>query len=74
MVILHDLLEMEPYLPKAIKGAAKDTNGGTSTGSGTSTPEEEIPYPPMVRLSEKVEEQLRQKLARTRAAHPRRNP
>ncbi len=58
LIILHDLLDLEPYLPKMNKQAIKETlpDAGENT-----------PYPPVVRLPEKVEQQLRQKLARTRS-------
>lgn len=69
LVILHDLLEMEPYLPKTVRGVT-----AYKSSDSPSPLEGDIPYPPMVRLSEKVEQQLRQKLARARAANPRRNP
>ncbi|HEX3043335.1 MAG TPA: DUF1998 domain-containing protein, partial [Bacillota bacterium] len=55
LVILHDLLELEPYVPKFKK---------SSEPSGlTGVAEEPVPFPPMLRLPEKVEEQLRKKLA-----------
>ncbi len=57
LVILHDLLEIEPYIPKVISKAADIT---------VSVPEETMPYPPLVKLPEKVEEQLRQKLTALR--------
>ena len=59
LVILHDLLELAPYIPKAVRQVVQPA-------MPVSEPEAGIPYPPLVRLPEKVEEQLRQKLMRTR--------
>jgi DEAD/DEAH box helicase domain-containing protein len=55
LVILHDLLEMEPYVPKFKRSL--EPSGLTGVA------EEPVPFPPMLRLPEKVEEQLRKKLA-----------
>jgi DEAD/DEAH box helicase domain-containing protein len=63
LVILHDLLEMEPYIPSAVKKPIAD-NGGS---------QELLPYPPLVRLPDRVEQQLRQKLANLRRKHNDRN-
>ena len=53
LVILHDLLELEPYIPSIIsKPIATNIE-----------PAELVSYPPLVRLPDKVEQQLRQKLA-----------
>jgi DEAD/DEAH box helicase domain-containing protein len=60
LLILHDLLELEPYIPKVVKQAIQQATPAP-------VPEAGIPYPPLVRLPEKVEEQLRQKLARAHA-------
>lgn len=55
LVILHDLLELEPHLPqmKTQQETPISVNGLV----------DQTPYPPLVRLPEKIEEQLRQKLA-----------
>lgn len=57
LVILHDLLELEPYTPKVIAVSENMANANNK---------EPEPFPPLVRLSDKVEEQLRKKLANLR--------
>ena len=64
LVILHDLLEIEPYIPAAI------INSGDHTDSNQGTSQENVPYPPLVRLPDKVEQQLRQKLVILRRNKP----
>ncbi|HEX7714172.1 MAG TPA: DEAD/DEAH box helicase [Bacillota bacterium] len=54
LVILHDLLELPPYIPRV----AKEPVQATPTKA-----DPVVAYPPFVPLPEKVEEQLRQKLA-----------
>lgn len=58
LVVLHDLLELEPYLPKL----------GVENGVLNSETQENgaVAYPPLVRLPEKIEQQLRQKLTALR--------
>ena len=53
LVILHDLLELEPYIPSIVSKSI-DPNA---------QPVDLVSYPPLVRLPDKVEQQLRQKLA-----------
>ncbi|HOJ77830.1 MAG TPA: DEAD/DEAH box helicase [Bacillota bacterium] len=53
LVILHDLLGLEPYIPTSIR----------SSNSSVKNSSDSIEYPKLVRLPEKIEEQLRQKLA-----------
>jgi ATP-dependent helicase YprA (DUF1998 family) len=54
LVVLHDLLEIEPYIPQS----------KIAVGAACFTPEEAPgEMPPLVRLPEKIEEQLRRKLA-----------
>ncbi|MCL6591717.1 MAG: DEAD/DEAH box helicase [Firmicutes bacterium] len=55
LVILHDLLEMAPYTPKIIR-RPESIFPKSPPGDGE-------PFPPLLRLPEKVEEQLRKKLA-----------
>ncbi|HBF35938.1 MAG TPA: ATP-dependent helicase [Firmicutes bacterium] len=57
LVILHDLLEIEPYIPAVI------TKSADHPSVTFGRPEETVSYPPLVRLPDKVEQQLRQKLA-----------
>ncbi len=57
LVILHDLLEIDPYIPAAV------TSSAVQTDANQGVPQENVPYPPLVRLPDKVEQQLRQKLA-----------
>ncbi len=59
LVILHDLLEIEPYIPQVRARELSAVN--QSAGSA-----ENVPFPPVIRLPEKIEEQLRRKLANTR--------
>jgi DEAD/DEAH box helicase domain-containing protein len=54
LVMLHDLLEMEPYLPKIHRIDANPDNQENRV---------EADFPPVVRLPEKIEEQLRNKIA-----------
>lgn len=56
LVILHDLLELEPYIPHTVTGDTTELPGKTPTA-------EEGDFPPVVRLPEKIEQQLRKKLA-----------
>ncbi|TCL64290.1 DEAD/DEAH box helicase domain-containing protein [Hydrogenispora ethanolica] len=58
LIILHDLLELEPYVPKERKAPA--------VAGASATPVPDVPYPPLLRLPEKIEQQLRQKLAMPR--------
>lgn len=55
LVMLHDLLEMEPYLPKMPDNDWKDIKDENRA---------EVDFPPLVRLPEKIEEQLREKIAK----------
>ena len=57
LVMLHDLLELEPYLPRVIKAALCFESGHGNTGC------QAVALPPLVPLPSKIEEQLRQKLA-----------
>ncbi len=57
LVILHDLLEIAPYIPAPV------TIPAVQTGANPGVTQENVPYPPLVRLPDKVEQQLRQKLA-----------
>jgi DEAD/DEAH box helicase domain-containing protein len=57
LVILHDLLEIEPYQPRTLVEA---------TGVRDDAVSELPPYPPLVRLPEKIEQQLRDKLIQLR--------
>ncbi len=57
LVILHDLLEIAPYIPAPL------TIPAVQTGANPGASQENVPYPPLVRLPDKVEQQLRQKLA-----------
>jgi DEAD/DEAH box helicase domain-containing protein len=54
LVILHDLLELEPYIPSP---ARRPVPAETPTER-----DEAVAYPPLVRLPEKIEQQLRAKL------------
>ncbi|HOP75520.1 MAG TPA: DEAD/DEAH box helicase [Bacillota bacterium] len=54
LVILHDLLELEPYMPR------QSFSGDPGL---IETREDAMAFPPVVRLPEKIEQQLRQKLA-----------
>jgi DEAD/DEAH box helicase domain-containing protein len=56
LIILHDLLELEPYIPSSNKNSIP----------ANAEPERQVDYPPLVRLPDKVEQQLRQKLAAIR--------
>lgn len=56
LVILHDLLELEPYLPSFPQTVLPGDNSARTGEDGQA-------YPPLVRLPEKIEEQLRRKLA-----------
>jgi ATP-dependent helicase YprA (DUF1998 family) len=57
LVILHDLLELEPYQPRPMVAPVD---------SRTNPDEALPPYPPLVRLPEKIEQQLREKLTQLR--------
>ena len=57
LVILHDLMDLEPYIPSPVAKAAPE--------QGRPGAAEAIePLPPLIPLPSKVEEQLRQKLAK----------
>ncbi|HBE76260.1 MAG TPA: ATP-dependent helicase [Firmicutes bacterium] len=53
LIILHNLLELEPYIPSSSKNSI----------AANVEPDRRVDYPPLVRLPDKVEQQLRQKLA-----------
>lgn len=55
LVVLHDLLELEPYIPKG-------PSGSSASLSSSETKIENAAYPPLIRLPEKIEQQLREKL------------
>ncbi len=57
LIVLHDLLELEPYLPKAPRVS--------NLATGAVLPDD-TPFPPVVRLPEQIEQQLRNKLANPR--------
>jgi ATP-dependent helicase YprA (DUF1998 family) len=55
LVILHDLLELEPYVPRPARQQP-------APGEAATLDDEPVPYPPLIRLPEKIEQQLREKL------------
>jgi DEAD/DEAH box helicase domain-containing protein len=58
LIILHDLLELEPYIPRPL--------GQPAPVEGEIGSENSVPYPPVVRLPDKIEQQLREKLIQLR--------
>ncbi|HEY8463999.1 MAG TPA: DEAD/DEAH box helicase [Bacillota bacterium] len=58
LVVLHDMLEMEPYIPRQKQVPAYAWI--------LTAPDENRPLPPLVRLPEKIEQQLREKLINLR--------
>jgi DEAD/DEAH box helicase domain-containing protein len=59
LVILHDLLELEPYQPRPVSAAGPVTSPDDAAA-------ERMSYPPVVHLPEKIEQQLREKLSQLR--------
>ena len=59
LVILHDLLEMEPYIPKRPKRELSSAGGETRGEAGS---EEEDEAPPFIPLPEKIESRIRRQL------------